>query len=255
MIKKAVLFLVVFYAAAHFCQKETDGFALSKISTELLDGNTPCTYPEQPFLYLGKGGQSYVFASEDGRYILKLFRSSRLNTLKFFLPWQKSKIQRLENELQSTLQSYLIAFNFLKEETGLVAVHLDRGPHAPLRIVDKLGIVHTLEKCPFIVQDRAVLVQDKISQWMEAGEVEKANRALVNLDQLVQHRIDLGIFDADPNLVKNFGFCGDRPIQIDGGRFSLSPLPCNTKLESSKQQLQNWIMEHYPELRGLNEAI
>src|SRR5689334_8640410 len=29
---------------------------------------------EQPFHYLAKGGQSYVFGSSDGKYVLKLFR-------------------------------------------------------------------------------------------------------------------------------------------------------------------------------------
>lgn len=247
MIKRFIFLMLAFFALAPFCQKQTDGFAVGKVSTLLLDGSGSETdIPAQTFRYLGKGGQSYVFVSEDNRYILKLFRSSRLNTLKFFLPFKKTKIELLENNLRETLQSYLIADTYLKEETGLVAVHLNHTPHTPLQIIDKLGIVHTLNNCPFVIQERAILVKEKI-----AGEPEKAKAVLANLEALIQHRIDLGIYDGDPNLIKNFGFCGDRPIQIDGGRFSLSPLPENSKLESSKKELINWIEEQ----GGLDEAI
>jgi len=258
MIKKLALFLLVFYALSHFCQKQTDGFAVSKVSTLLLDGCENQDFPETTYHYLCKGGQSYVFISEDKGTILKLFRSSRLNTLKLFqifLPHLKNKVDNLEEELRKTLQSYQIAEKHLKEQTGLIAVHLDHTPHSPIKIVDKLGIAHQLHNCPFVIQKRAVLVQDKIAQLMEGGQEKEAHDALTNLNGLIQHRIALGIDDGDPNLIKNFGFCDDRPIQIDGGRFSSKPLPCNNKLQSSKLELENWLEVHYPQLIGDHEKI
>ncbi len=134
MIKRFIFLSLAFCALAPFCQKQTDGFAVGKVSTLLLDGrSSEMSIPAQTFRYLGKGGQSYVFVSEDNRYILKLFRSSRLNTLKFFLPFRKTKIELLENDLRETLQSYLIAGTYLKEETGLVAIHLDHTPILPFK--------------------------------------------------------------------------------------------------------------------------
>ncbi|MBS0630158.1 MAG: hypothetical protein JSS30_08075 [Verrucomicrobia bacterium] len=253
MIKKCILFLIAFYALAQFCQKQTDGFAVGKVSTLLLEGNGEETaIPSQSYHYLGKGGQAYVFISEDDQTVLKLFRSSRLNTLKFFCPFLKAKIDSLENNLKQTFQSYQIANTYLKNETGLIAVHFDHRPHQPLKIVDRLGIMHTLQDCPFVIQERAILVKEKIAQLMEAGEAEKAKESLANLRELVHHRIRLGIGDGDPNLIKNFGFCGDRPIQIDGGRFSLTPVSTG-KFESSRQELKNWLNEHYPGV--FDEAI
>lgn len=258
MIKRFLFFLVALYATSHFCQKATDGFAMAKVSTFLLDEPTPSVeLPATTYRYLGKGGQSYIFVSEDDRYVLKLFRSSRLNNLKLFytvFPTRalQTKIDAQEELMKQTLKSYSIANQYLKDETGLIGIHLgqDSNFDTPLTLVDKLGINHTLNPndYPFVIQEKAILVKEKIAQLMESGKLLEARLALTHLFALIEARQEMGIADGDPNLMKNFGFCGDRPIQIDGGRFSLLPLPPNDKFNQSKEELQNWIHLHYPEL-------
>ncbi len=256
MIKRFLFFLVALYAASHFCQKATDGFAMAKVSTFLLDEATPSVeLPATTYRYLGKGGQSYIFESEDGRHVLKLFRGSRLNTLKLIhkvFPMMETKIGVQEERMRQTLKSYLIAEKYLKAETGIIGIHLGQNSNfdTPLTLVDKLGINHTLNPndYPFVIQERAILVKEKITQLMESGKLLSARNALAHLYALIETRQEKGIHDGDPNLMKNFGFCGDRPIQIDGGRFSLLPLPPNDKFNQSKEELQNWIHQHYPEL-------
>jgi len=257
-LKRFLLLLIAFYATSQFCQKQTDGFACAKVSTLLLENPLSDVFElSHSYRYLGKGGQSYIFVSEDDRYVLKLFRSSRLNTLQLlykFLPLNsfKAKIAAQENFIRQTLLSYSIAYQHLKEETGLIGVHLDRSSplSTPLKIIDKLGIAHTLDpnQYPFVIQEKAILVKEKIEQLMHSGDLSSARLALSNLFALIQSRQEKGIEDGDPNLCKNFGFCADRPIQIDGGRFSLIKLPSNSKLGNSKEDLQHWINSRYPEL-------
>ncbi len=257
MIKKLLLFVLAFYAIGKFCHKETDGFALAKVSTFFLNEDLPEIedIPATTFRYLGKGGQSYIFVSEDDRYVLKLFRSSRLNILKL-LPFEK-QIDKQENLIRKTLESYSIADRYLKEETGLIGVHLtQKGKLPPLKIIDKLGIAHPLNPndYPFVIQEKAVLVKERISQLMNAGNLLGAKQALSNLFSLIEERKAKGIGDADANVTKNFGFCGDRAIQIDGGRFSFSPC-LNEKLQKSLDELLRWINENYPQLGEQLEAI
>ena len=258
MIKKLLLFVLAFYFLGKFCHKETDGFALAKVSTYFLEEDLPSieAIPAATFRYLGKGGQSYIFVSEDDRYVLKLFRSSRLNILKL-LPFEK-QIAKQENRIRQTLQSYSIADRCLKEETGLIGVHLTKAGHlsTQLKIIDKLGIVHPLNPndYPFIIQEKAVLVKERISQLMNSGNLLEAKQALSNLFALIEERKAKGIGDGDANVTKNFGFCGDRAIQIDGGRFSLSPCS-NEKLQKSTEELLRWIDENYPQLGEQLEAI
>lgn len=257
--KRFLLLVICLYVVSVFCHKQTDGFALGKVATQLLQGPGPHldeSLLEQPYHYLGKGGQCYIFASDDGRYILKLLRSSKLNTLHllhalFPLPSLQEKMTVQQELITQTLGSYLLAHDQLQEETGIVGVHLDG--HAPLRlalkIIDKGKTTHIIDpnRYPFVIQKRATLVKEKITQLMD-DDPEKARIALRRLFALLHQRIDKGIEDDDPNLSKNFGFCADIPIQIDGGRFSLNTSPSIEKIGNSKEDLQHWINQQYPQL-------
>ena len=80
-----------------FCQKQTKGFALSKIapsfSSELVQeiDKDVLSVLDQPFHYLRKGNSAYVFVSDDDKYVLKFIRRPTL-----FPPfWAKLKLVRL----------------------------------------------------------------------------------------------------------------------------------------------------------------
>lgn len=81
-----------------------------------------------------------------------------------------------------------------------------------------------------------------------------AKQTLSSLFTLIEERKAKKIYDGDANVLKNFGFCGDRPIQIDGGRFSVSPCS-EEKLQKSSDELLRWINENYPQLGEQLEAI
>ncbi len=258
---KKFVFLFIFGAlCTHFCQNFTEGFTLSKISTTFLKEGISTvdeTQLLQPYHYFAKGGQSYVFLSEDGKYVLKLPRSSRLNKYKFIsriFPHEKLRKRALAEEglLKAALQSHQIAFEHLKRETGLVSIHLTTTTELkePLKIVDKVGITHTIDPNlhPFIIQKKVTGVKEKIEQLMNEQQFNQAEDRLRDLFTLIGITKGKGIEDEDPNLVKNFGFSSDTPIQIDTGRFRFSPSQRIDRIANSKEDLQHWINANYPTL-------
>lgn len=257
---KMGLFALALYGVTQFCHQETEGFALTKVSTLLLEKEVSSfdnTLLNQPYHYLAKGGQSYVFVSEDGLTILKLFRSSKLSTLQllhsaFPLHRFKRKIAKLEKDLEQTLQSYELAKMHLKEETGILDLHCHPTKDLPKRlvIIDKLKIAHTIDPnlYPFVVQKRALSVKTHIDQLMQNQDLEKAKAALTNLFALLETPLKLGIEDGDPNLSKNFGFIDDYPVEIDGGRFTITDTPSLKKIADSKEDMQHWLNKYHPEL-------
>lgn len=229
------IFLIAlgFFGAEKLCRKATDGFAIEKMAS-LPEGKPSFALLDrsilgQRFTYLDKGGQCYVFASEDGNYVLKFFRKSKT--------------------LEKTYQSVKIAEELLSEETGLLYAHLNPAELPPLQIVDKLHIAHTIDpnKHSWILQRKAKAVRPYLAHLMDQGKVVEAKRALSELLALSEKIGAKGISDADANLVKNFGFYNDQPIEIDVGRFDHRKTE-SKKLEQSKEDLFNWLNAHYPAL-------
>lgn len=223
-----------FWGVARFCRSATDGFTFLKVA-EAVEAKDPAwAHPEiagQTFTYLGRGKQCFVFASEDGKTVLKLMRKA-----------DRNKHERA---------SYQLAFNELRAETGLIAVHLEKTAPIPATLVDKLHIAHkvNLGDLGFLVQKRATLVFPTLTALKRQGDIAGARLAVKRLRQLLENRRAKGIWDRDSNVSKNFGFVEGEPIQIDVGRFS--------KLEGESgfkgEELTEWIRIHYPELEGTIE--
>lgn len=264
--------------AKQFCYKKTDGFAHYKILSDLTYNPewVPCNAGDepsnllqildQPFHYLAKGAQSYVFASEDGETVIKFFRIYHMSlplwmkALSFPQVLQPLKIRKMiakRNELNKDFQSYKIAFEEMKEETGLLYLHLNKTSHLKkqLRIYDKIGVAYDLDmdKMEFLVQKKAKLVFPAIDSLMKTEGLDAAKEAVGSLVQLLLSRCEKGIFDKDPDLNTNFGFLNRRPIQIDIGRFCHE---IESKTASIHQEeimritdnFRQWLETNYPPL-------
>lgn len=234
---KFIFFIVVFCQVARFSKSQTDGFAMVKIQSKLTYSPTwdvPC--PDvaevkkilaQPFTYLGKGAQTYVFASQDGNYVIKLLRHDRMRAPFWtqLLPskWVTSKIENKQKKLIKDFTSYKIAYEEFQEETGLIYLHLNKTSHLNqmLTLIDKIGIAHQLDldKYEFLIQKRATLTYPALQTLIDQGETTKAKESISSLVSLLEKRFEKGIFDKDPDLNTNFGFIGEKAIQIDPGRY------------------------------------
>lgn len=257
------LSLLAVIGIERFCHKETDGFRIDKIHTAraslashpLIEQARVRKILNQPFTYLGKGAQCYVFESEDKNYVVKFFRAAESEPLRIlsFLPFNflKEKVAAKQEKRMRDFASYELAYTNLKEETGLIFLHLDTSSdlQKAILLVDKLNIKHKIasDRYAFALQKRADLVKTAVKGWMEKGEEKRAAGALASLVQLLSLRAKKGIYDADPNLSKNFGFVGERPIQIDCGGFSKteSRLPLHFVKGG---ELSYWLKDNYTAL-------
>ncbi|MFS8562989.1 MAG: hypothetical protein LVR00_01085 [Rhabdochlamydiaceae bacterium] len=80
---KFTVFFILFYVVSLFCEKETEGFSIRRINAApplpfTNHGNALVTKEilKQPFYYLARGGQSFVFVSEDQKYVIKFSKTA-----------------------------------------------------------------------------------------------------------------------------------------------------------------------------------
>lgn len=203
-------FFSLFSLSLPFGYKQlTSGFRLAKLWVDfpydakwdtVADANLESILG-QNYQFLGKGTQSYVFESVDGEYVVKFFRFDRLKN----------------EDIPQFFQSAKIAYDFLREETGLIYLHLNpTRSHLPiLQCKDAIGrTIHLpLDQLRFAIQKKAIPFRSCL------GSKER----LEQFSALLKKRAAKKIRNRDSNLSRNFGFLADRAIEIDFGSFYFDP--------------------------------
>ncbi|HEY2811289.1 MAG TPA: hypothetical protein VGJ00_07885 [Rhabdochlamydiaceae bacterium] len=215
----------------------------------------------QPYRYLTTGGQSFVYASEDGKYILKFFREKIFSlpkdsgTQSLWTRWEKEKKskQRLAKR-ERIYSAYALSFQKLAQETGILFVHLNQTQdlQKSLNLYDPLGRPFSVEldECDFILEKRAVSLQDHLDSLLEQGEVKQAGEALKSLLEMHYLFYQKGVRNRDKDILHNFGFVDGQPVLFDVGRL----LSCDAKSKEKYQKklkkilpdFRIWIAKHYP---------
>lgn len=270
---KLLLFALATLMLARFTHHQTNGFRMSKInSNTFLEEEfeeRPLAFEESEilkgkFTYFGRGLQSFAFLSEDEKYVLKIFNNRIQKKLKFFeLLHLETYAKMMKSKLHKTYESYKIAYQELREETGILYLHLsptyllDR----TVVLVDKLGIEHTidLDNTGFLLQKRAILVYPQLEKLLGQGKIEVAKESLSNLLNLFVTKFQKGIADNDPLIRTNYGFIGTSPLQIDVGPFSKNIAMQNPnvyfpELLRITTSLKHWLRERSPELSDYVET-
>ena len=219
----------------------------------------------QEFQYLGSGAQCYAFISSDNEYVIKFFKMRHL-TPKYWLsyipiPWLEKyrfeKIDHRERKRQETFDSFKIAFEELKEQTGLVYIHLQKTRFYPGRItvVDKTGKKHifSLKGVPFILQKKATMIYSHITELMNKGDTAGSLDALSSVLYLVKQRCEKGFADRDGGVSANYGFIDGHPVHIDIGRIVRDESikdPSNYLMEVIRvsKKIDFWLQRAYPQL-------
>ncbi len=214
---------------------------------------------ELHFEYLGHGTQMVAFASSDGQYVLKCFLSRVIDApkkggvrplLRLFPSYLEKEEKRVlasrARKLEQVLGAYALSFRELKEETGLISLHLhptqNLFPKCTVR--DRYGKAHEidLDRTAFILQKRAELMSDRFARMTTEEECEQAVGAM---HQLFETLIRKGVSDFNNRFkVANYGFIGDRPVMIDTGRTSYSPEAWQNpepEIQRMKQFLASWL--------------
>lgn len=200
---------------------------------------------QQRFKYLAVGSQSYAFVSEDGKYVIKFF------IMKHLIPrisdlWSPEKIEHRRENLLSIFNAHKLAYEELREDAGLIYIHLNKSDHlkTQLSVVDRLGRTHSidLDKVEFVVQEKAELIFTRLKKLLNQKNPEKIKQCIDATLQLVQRRIERGISDHDKAVKHNYGFIGDRPIHLDIGRIEKVCKP--KERERIAERINKWLEEN-----------
>ncbi len=240
---KLFLFIISFYFTSSFCTKKTDGFSIRRLQTSLsLTNQGSETLADdilkQPFHYLDRGGQMFVFISEDQKYVLKFFKNGPNSST----PLKKHHLKRL-NRVMRDIEGYLLAFKKLPEESGLIFLKLDTQTpfNQEITLFDKLGIQHRvdLQKTLFAIQKKG---EPLISYLKTADNVQDV---FDSVKDLIAVRKSQGIDDHDSHFHKNIGFIGGKPAFLDPGKF----VEESSQEETFPPQFVTWIKMNYPEVK------
>jgi len=262
---KATLFILIVYGIGRFCHDKTDGFCIENIRSELSVSSEESPSSdllqeifEQPFSYLCKGGQCYVFLSQDGKYVLKFFKQQHARLPWFidhlYLPPFLAKIkEEKKNRQEKEFASYKIAYEELQEETALVLLHLHKTSllQKQVSLIDKLHIVHEiqLDDFAFLVQRRAEGVFEHLEALIAKEKMQEAKEAIHSLSLLFVKIREKKIFDMDPNISKNFGFLDSQAVQIDIGRFFKGEsFDSHSYFQKKNEEFKQWLREKSPSL-------
>lgn len=269
-VKKVLVPFAAAFLLSSLAILRTDGFSPDKIRGALAPGEVHTASSEiscklsQPYRYLAKGRQCFVFASEDGKDVLKF-----LNYKRFYFPrWIFSLpmpaicrtvfeeyAKRREGRYQKTIESFTLGFEQLSRETGIEYLHLQPGGSLPLvQLEGPAGSVRRIDlnHVAFVLQKRADSpIFEKLSSIAEERGEEELRVALAEVLALLHRRCELGIADDDRDIEINFGFLGDTPLLIDPGRLFLNgdlktERGAEVEMEVATKKLAKWLSETYP---------
>jgi hypothetical protein len=210
--------------------------------------------------YLAKGGQVYVFESEDQKWVVKfmkyhlerpplisLLKGALLNFHSFDETIEIRKKRRL-----SLFEGNLLAKAHYPEASGLLYLHLNPTSLSWgfTTLVDKEGSEHlvNLDAIPFIIQRKATPFAEEIAALAAAGDKEKISSHCSALLAFINRLHDLGFVDKDYGVYKNFAFCEETIIHLDMGKLEKFPAPLDPdsrkeELSQINRRLAMWLQE------------
>ncbi len=217
----------------------------------------------QKFKFLSKGRHTFVFRSEDNKYVIKFFRFHRYKLPITFqlcksLPWIKNFSEKLQKELNilyfETMDSYKLVYEKLQTETATIYVHLNKSNdlNKKIIVVDKFKISHTidLDNYGFIIQKKAKsFSKELIKVKNDKKALEKLLIAFFsNLESIYKKNI----INNDRHVLNNLGVIDNRVVEIDTGRFALKQ-ELNKKHILEKEAyhytmyLKKWLSKNIPD--------
>jgi hypothetical protein len=238
-----ILFTTAMLSLPAAAKRLTQGFRVSKMELAFpshAEWDVPLSREvlsilDQPFIYIDKGSQSYVFESRDGNYVVKFFRFDN---------------PEIDLKVLTVFNACKIAYSQLREETGLIYIHLNQtvGELPILHCKDAIGRKYRLplDRYRFAIQKKAmpfrltlesarhdpVLMQKRMDQFID----------------LLLSRTEKGVFNTDPTLSRNFGFLADRAIEVDFGNYRpISDHDRLTEVLRYTERLRRWLSTEAPE--------
>lgn len=219
---------------------------------------------KQKFTYLGRGSQCYAFISEDGQWVLKMFKTKHLKpspllalipSIGKFEDYKRSVEADKRCKLETMLNSYKLAYDIYRPESGCLYVHLNQSKklNKAVLVADKLGRYWTvdLDKLAFVIQQKAVPLRDEMDQLLSRGDLERAKKRIRQTFALYLRQYALGIHDLEKEVMNNNGFVGEKPVH-----FGVEDLVIDKKIGKKSAQIEHlvkvgqcldsWISTYFP---------
>ncbi|MBI3508978.1 MAG: hypothetical protein HY069_05040 [Chlamydiia bacterium] len=204
----------------------------------------------QPFFYLGRGRQSFVFESQDHKYVLKLPRLDRYRT-KLWMRclaknWARASTARKEMRKAFVFNSFQIAAQELREETALLYLHLGKTEHLPkLLLHDRMGrsFFIPLNDQMFVLQRKIPLAFPLLKEHLAQKDARSSQEMVDKFLDLLLIRAKKRIFNRDSNFFANFGYAEGKFYQIDLGSFHKKDQNEKTCFMEGVHQIRSLIAE------------
>lgn len=172
----------------------------------------------QPFLPWGRGSQSEVFLSLDGKWVLKIPRNKKTR------PYLLGRFRKGSLMKKRCLESYLFAGRELAEESAVIYAH----PGGALEMPKRFGLYDTLGRrlpmdpkiYPFALQERKPLLAKELVKARNATEAKRILSAFLDLIEAERAK---GWVCSDYAFELNLGYEEGRAYRIDIGSY----LPVN----------------------------
>jgi len=197
----------------------------------------------QPFVFLAKGKQTEVYESLDGRYVLRCVKAKTNK--------KKSKIK-----IASLLRRALLAWNTIREETGLVAIALaPAGINLPpITLLTSKGALLSLspEKTAFFLQKKAIPLKKALLQASHQKDLASMDALLASTFRLLASMRTAGVIDLDGALIRNgnLGVLHDQVILLDIGKIEKNQNKTSQTMKDIERvrPLYHWLFTFHKEL-------
>lgn len=235
--------------------------ALSEVESEKLK-----QILNQPYTYIGKGAQSYAFASADDKYVLKFFKYKHLvpnaavqflpNWPKFITKWKNRYYDHKNYRLQTLFDGHFLAYTKDKDFSAIDYIHLNTdGKDLPsVTLIDRLGRNHTIElgKTAFILQKKGITARNLLNAQLKDNDVSAAWGTIRDMLVMLIMEYNQGIYDRDHGVLHNTGFVEGRPFHLDVGKLTDEPtmktLPAQADdLHKVVHRILPWVHRNYPQ--------
>lgn len=218
----------------------------------------------QPFTYLGKGGQAFAFGSKDGSYVLKFVKFSFLkprlkhrfiSLLPFFEDWQANEMERRLRKFHDLYLGYKYAFEVNPANSGVIYLHINPtfNQFGTVTLFDRKGIKHVvdLDQTVFILQRKSEMLDELLARLLDEGNLDEAKNKIEKILEMYVSHYHMGLHDLGYGVIHNTGFAGDTPIHVDLGKMAWDEEIKNRDrykpdLIIIAGKIEEWVEKNYP---------
>jgi hypothetical protein len=148
-------------------------------------------------------------------------------------------------------ESYQLAWDHLRRETGLLYVHQSQAafPLPAVSCTDRTGNSFSLDlgQTAFVLQKKGVCLADALPQIFAKEGIQGIEKIIDSWFSFIHQRMQQNIIDRDSETVLNFGLENGVLFHLDPGRLCLlSSREAQSEWRRVGTGFRQWLQEHYP---------